>query len=80
MVVDIGQVLDVDANVDRCQGVVWEGIPEKRFDPVGLAGGCFKKRNMWNFFQQYKLGKYWKQAILETALNLILRPSLQSLV
>ena len=34
MVVDIGQVLDVDANVDRRQGVVWEGIPETSFYEV----------------------------------------------
>ena len=34
MVVDIGQVLDVDANVDRRQGVVWEGIPETRLYEV----------------------------------------------
>ena len=69
MVVDIGQVLDVDANVDRCQGVVWEGIPEKLFDAVCLAGGCFKKQNLWNCCQQYELGEYWKKANLETVLN-----------
>ena len=34
MVVYIGQVLDVDANVDRRQGAVWEGIPETRLYEV----------------------------------------------
>ena len=29
MVVDIWQVLDVNANIDRCQGVVWKGISGK---------------------------------------------------
>ena len=69
MVVDIGQVLDIDANVDRCQGVVWEGVPEKMSDAVFLAGGCFKKQNLWNFCQQYEFGEYWKKANLVTVLN-----------
>ena len=68
MVVDVGQVLDVNPNVDRCQGVVWEGIPENYLVLLlsNHIGTAKKSEESLYICQQYELAGYWKKANLET--------------